>query len=113
MTGRDSADDRKEETLILEPELLSPFQSPPSSLSLPARYDRQNTFRRMDDCLFTTAMGPPGGGRNNVTSRYTRHFSMLSIVDFDDATLKRIFSTILDWALQSAEFPANIKVEID
>jgi hypothetical protein len=36
---------------------------------------------------------------------------MLSIVDFDDATLKRIFSTILDWALQSAEFPANIKVE--
>ena len=35
---------------------------------------------------------------------------MLSIVDFDDATLKRIFSTILDWALQTAEFPANIKV---
>ncbi|GAX74205.1 hypothetical protein CEUSTIGMA_g1654.t1 [Chlamydomonas eustigma] len=72
-------------------------------------YDRQNLFRRMDDCLFVTAMGPPGGGRNNVTSRYTRHFNMLSIVDFDDSTLKRIFSTILDWALKSADFSPNIK----
>jgi dynein heavy chain len=73
-------------------------------------YDRQNLFRRMDDCLFVTAMGPPGGGRNNVTSRYTRHFNMLSIVDFDDSTLKRIFSSILDWALKSADFSPNIKV---
>jgi dynein heavy chain len=24
-------------------------------------YDRTNAFRRMDDCLFVAAMGPPGG----------------------------------------------------
>lgn len=35
---------------------------------------------------------------------------MVCIVDFDDGTLTRIFSTILDWALTSAPFPANIKV---
>ena len=39
---------------------------PPTPHPLPPRYDRQNTFRRMDDCLFVTAMGPPGGGRNQV-----------------------------------------------
>ena len=75
-------------------------------------YDRQNTFRLMADCLFVAAMGPPGGGRNNVTSRYTRHFNMVSIVDFDDAPLKSIFSSILDWALATRGFPANIKVRV-
>lgn len=75
-------------------------------------YDRQNTFRLMTDCLFVAAMGPPGGGRNNVTSRYTRHFNMVSIVDFDDAPLKSIFSSILDWALATRGFPANIKVRV-
>lgn len=73
-------------------------------------YDRQNTFRKMDDCQFIAAMGPPGGGRNHITSRYARHFSLISITDFDDSTLRRIFSTILTWALNKTDFPMNIKV---
>lgn len=73
-------------------------------------YDRQNTFRKMDDCLFVAAMGPPGGGRNFITPRYQRHFKTTCIVDFDDTTLKRIFSNIVDWALVKDNFPANIKV---
>ena len=74
------------------------------------RYDRTNTFRRMDDCLFVAAMGPPGGGRNNITPRYARHFNLISIVDFDNTTLKRIFSNILDWALITCVYPANVVV---
>lgn len=53
-----------------------------------------------------------GGGRNHVTSRYTRHFNMVSIVDFDNTTLTRIFSSILEWALTTNAFPANIKVSV-
>ncbi len=42
--------------------------------------------------------------------RYARHFSVVSITDFDDATLRRIFSSLLSWALDKAPFPTNIKV---
>ena len=52
----------------LAPSLLPSSYIISPSLPLPLRYDRQNTFRRMDDCLFVTAMGPPGGGRNQVRS---------------------------------------------
>ena len=40
-------------------------------------YDRENTFRNMQDVLFVAAMGPPGGGRAPITQRYQRHFNML------------------------------------
>ncbi|GLC41774.1 hypothetical protein PLESTM_001238200 [Pleodorina starrii] len=72
-------------------------------------YDRQNTFRRLDDVLFVAAMGPPGGGRNPITPRYGRHFNLVSIVDFDEPTLGRIFSTLLAWHLDVKEFPEFIK----
>ena len=32
-------------------------------------------------------MGPPGGGRNSVTNRYLRHFSVMSVVQFDNDNL--------------------------
>ena len=51
-----------------------------------------------------------GGGRNHVTARYLRHFNLISIVDFDNATLTRIFSTVLAWHLDAKAFPAGIKV---
>ena len=41
-------------------------------------------------------MGPPGGGRNNITGRFTRHFNIISIESFDDNTLTRIFTTMAD-----------------
>lgn len=47
--------------------------------------------------LLVTAMGPPGGGRNNITSRFTRHMNIISIDEFDDNNLTKIFASITDW----------------
>ncbi|NWT16478.1 DYH1 protein, partial [Vireo altiloquus] len=60
-------------------------------------YDRKKigTFKRLVDINFVCAMGPPGGGRNPVTPRLTRHFNYLSFTEMDDASKKKIFSTIL------------------
>ncbi|XP_041639844.1 dynein heavy chain 1, axonemal [Cheilinus undulatus] len=60
-------------------------------------YDRKQigTFRCIVDINFACAMGPPGGGRNPITQRFTRHFNFLSFTEMEDASKKRIFSTIL------------------
>ncbi|RKO93938.1 dynein heavy chain, N-terminal region 2-domain-containing protein, partial [Blyttiomyces helicus] len=60
-------------------------------------YDRKNVgkFMQIDDITFICSMGPPGGGRNPVTQRFTRHFNLLSLVEMDNQSLQRIFGTIL------------------
>lgn len=51
-----------------------------------------------------------GGGRQKVTARYLRHFNTVSMTDFDDATMERIFCSIMDWGLAKGEFGAHIQV---
>ncbi|XP_069004796.1 dynein axonemal heavy chain 1 [Embiotoca jacksoni] len=60
-------------------------------------YDRKQigTFKHVVDINFACAMGPPGGGRNPITERFTRHFNFLSFTEMEDASKKNIFSTIL------------------
>ncbi|XP_030626002.1 dynein heavy chain 3, axonemal [Chanos chanos] len=61
-------------------------------------YDKRDTSRiDLVDILFVSAMGPPGGGRNDITGRFTRHLNIVSIDSFDDDTLSKIFSSICDW----------------
>lgn len=57
--------------------------------------------------LLVTAMSPPGGGRSNITGRFTRHFSILTIDAFDDNTMKKIFQAIVDWHF-SKEFETEV-----
>ena len=42
-------------------------------------------------------MGPPGGGRNDITGRLTRHLNVIGIESFDDLTMNKIFTSITDW----------------
>jgi dynein heavy chain, axonemal len=62
-------------------------------------YDRKavGEFRNLVDINFCCAMGPPGGGRNHVTMRLTRHFNHLSFIDMENDSMRKIFSTILKW----------------
>ena len=67
-------------------------------------YDRKaiGTFRTLVDIGFVCAMGPPGGGRNPVTARLTRHFNYLSFVEMSDPSKARIFGTIMEsWLPES------------
>lgn len=64
------------------------------------RYDRKNiSYRRLVDIQFVVAMGPPGGGRTQITKRYVRHFNILNFINFSNDSLSRVFGTILDWKL--------------
>ncbi|XP_037386166.1 dynein axonemal heavy chain 1 isoform X5 [Talpa occidentalis] len=60
-------------------------------------YDRKiiGAFKNLVDINFICALGPPGGGRNPITPRLTRHFNYLSFTELDETSKKRIFSTIL------------------
>ncbi|KAG8459256.1 hypothetical protein KFE25_014101 [Diacronema lutheri] len=73
-------------------------------------YDlKENTFRQLVDLTFIGAMGPPGGGRNPITGRYMRHFNVIAFTEFDDASMVRIFQTILDWWLDRSGFDSSFR----
>ncbi|XP_037670654.1 dynein heavy chain 3, axonemal isoform X2 [Choloepus didactylus] len=61
-------------------------------------FDKKDTNRLdITDVLLVTAMGPPGGGRNDITGRFTRHLNIISINAFEDEVLTKIFTSIVDW----------------
>ncbi|RUS89800.1 hypothetical protein EGW08_002412, partial [Elysia chlorotica] len=73
-------------------------------------YDRKDTSKVfLNDVLFVSAMGPPGGGRNDITSRFTRHLNIVSIDEFDDNTMTKIFTTITDWHFGNGYDPTFVK----
>lgn len=64
-----------------------------------AWYDQSELGRPRKEILSTdylAAMGPPGGGRNRVTPRLTRHFNVVSLTSFSHEVLVRIFSSLME-----------------
>lgn len=49
-------------------------------------------------------MGPPGGGRNHITGRLTRHMNIIAMDAFSDETMSKIFTAIVDWHFGRAGF---------
>ena len=56
-------------------------------------------FRRLVDVNFVCAMGPPGGGRNPITPRITRHFNYIAFTELEDDSMRKIFGRIMDFWL--------------
>ncbi|XP_050398729.1 dynein axonemal heavy chain 6 [Patella vulgata] len=71
-------------------------------------YDREKNFwKDIVDVTLTAACAPPGGGRNPVTPRMMRHFSMLSIPSPSEHSLKIMFNSILSGFLM--DFPHSVR----
>jgi len=45
----------------------------------------------IEDVVLLTAMGPPGGGRTNITARFVSHFNILAYTDLENKTINHIF----------------------
>ncbi|KAG2466381.1 DYH6 protein, partial [Polypterus senegalus] len=71
-------------------------------------YDREKFFwKEIQDVTIAAACAPPGGGRNPVTPRFIRHFSMFCLPTPSENSLKQIFKAILGGFL--ADFPPAVK----
>ncbi|XP_065685160.1 dynein axonemal heavy chain 1 isoform X1 [Hydra vulgaris] len=76
-------------------------------------YDRKQigVFRELVDVNVICAMGPPGGGRNHITQRFSRHFNLISFCEMEDESKKTIFSTILRSWLNKTSIEGLIETE--
>ncbi|XP_029949300.1 dynein heavy chain 6, axonemal [Salarias fasciatus] len=71
-------------------------------------YDRSRFFwKEIQEMTIAAACAPPGGGRNPVTPRFIRHFSMLCLPTPSEHSLKQIFRAILNGFL--AEFSQEVQ----
>jgi len=53
-------------------------------------------------------MGPPGGGKNPVTSRFLRHFNLISITKFSDESMTKIFGSIVNHYFRVSEILSSL-----
>jgi dynein heavy chain, axonemal len=66
--------------------------------------DKDKPFRNVQDVYFVAAMGPPGGGKTFITPRMLRHLNLISLANFDDDVMIKIYSTILQWYFIKGKF---------
>lgn len=64
-------------------------------------YDLLDTSKvYLQDVFLLTAIGPTGGSRQDVYARFLRHFGLFAINSFDDESISKIFSTLLQIGLR-------------
>ncbi|TPX36228.1 hypothetical protein SmJEL517_g01545 [Synchytrium microbalum] len=71
-------------------------------------YDREKLFWKViQDVIVVAACAPPGGGRNQLTARFVRHFNLFNIPAPSEMSLSKIFRSIVDGFLRP--FSADIR----
>lgn len=59
-------------------------------------YDREKLFwKDIEDCVLCAACAPPGGGRQSMSSRFSRHFTVLSIPTPSKSSVHSILTSLL------------------
>lgn len=77
-------------------------------LDLSYVYDRKEMYKiSIQDTRFVCLGAPPEGGRNPLSTRFVRHFTLLCLPKASRDTIFRIFSTIMDKFL--GEFEDSVK----
>lgn len=73
-------------------------------------YDRQKLFwKQVIDTTLVACGATPQGGRNKLTSRFTRHAMLLCLPEPSEVNLKKIFGAILKGFLHTGGFPDTVK----
>ena len=54
--------------------------------------EKEKPFMHISNLIFAGAMGPPGGGRSQLTNRFMRHFNVITYTELVDSSIKSIFS---------------------
>uniref|UniRef100_A0A3P9PK94 Dynein axonemal heavy chain 2 n=1 Tax=Poecilia reticulata TaxID=8081 RepID=A0A3P9PK94_POERE len=64
-------------------------------------YDRQKqTLKYVKDMFLLASMGPPGGGRTQISARFQSNFNLINMTFPSESQIKSIFSTMLNQKLQ-------------
>ncbi|KAL4220766.1 Dynein heavy chain 2 [Mactra antiquata] len=67
-------------------------------------YDRlKQTQKYIKDMFLVAAMGPPGGGRQKISSRLQSKFNLINMTFPHDTQIKRIFGSMINQKLQNFE----------
>ena len=66
-------------------------------------YSHDRGFRIVEDTTIVGAMGPPGGGRQEISQRLEGKFNLVCFPEQDDATLRRIFGVILEASMDDGK----------
>lgn len=67
------------------------------------RDSKEKEFKKIEDIILVSAMGPTGGGRAPITNRLQRHYNYITYTDLDSVSISMIFNTILARFFQSFE----------
>ena len=57
--------------------------------------EKKKYFKKFEDIILVSAMGPPGERRSNFTARMPRHFNMFTYTNLQESSIKQIFATIV------------------
>ncbi|OMJ74343.1 hypothetical protein SteCoe_26764 [Stentor coeruleus] len=72
-------------------------------------YDRHKLFwKKISNFMLLCACAPPGGGRNDMSARFMRHFNIIGLPEPSFKTLGKIFGSLLSGFLDSS-FPDIVK----
>jgi dynein heavy chain len=74
------------------------------------RKTKDKVYERIEDLIFVTAMGFPGGGRSVISMRTQRHFNLIAYTNLGVDSIDIMFKTIMKHFLR--RFDESVKDDV-